>query len=60
MKEKMTEQTVRFNGLFRQLVSEMTQIEKINVPLIEKMLREMCALFRLSKTETYLYNSLED
>ena len=60
MKEKMTEQTVRFNGLFRQLVSEMTQIEKINVPLIEKMLMEMCALFRLSKTETYLYNSLED
>ncbi len=60
MKEKTTEQTERFNGLFRQLVSEMTQIEKINVPLIEKMLMEMCALFRLSKTETYLYNSLED
>ena len=60
MKEKMTEQKVRFNELFRQLVSEMTQIEKKNVPLIEKMLVEMCALFRLSKTETYLYNSLED
>ena len=60
MKDKMTEQTMRFNGLFRQLVSEMTKIEKINVPLIEKMLVEMCALFRLSKTETYLYNSLED
>jgi len=60
MKKKMAEQAARFNELFRQLVSAMTQIDEISIPQIEKLLVEMCSLFRLSKTETYLYNSLED
>jgi hypothetical protein len=38
----------------------MTQIDEISIPQIEKLLVEMCALFRLSRSETYLYNSLED
>ena len=60
MMEKNTEQETRFNELFKQLVSAMTQIEEINIPLIESLLVELCVLLRLSKAETFLYNSLED
>ena len=60
MMEKDTELATRFNELFKQLVSAMTQIDEISIPQIEKLLVEMCALFRLSRSETYLYNSLED
>ena len=34
MKEKNTERTARFNELFRQLVSAMSGLEAINIPLI--------------------------
>ena len=60
MKKKMAEQAVRFNELFRQLVSAMTQLDEINIPMIDSLLVELCAFFRLSRAETYLYNSLED
>ena len=60
MEKKNTEQTARFNELFKQLVSAMTDIETINVPLIESLLVELCVFFRLCKAETFLYNSLED
>ena len=55
-----TEQAARFKDLFIQLISVMTQIEGINVPLIESLLVELCVLLRLSKAETFLYNSLEE
>ena len=60
MEKKIPEQAMRFNELFCQLVSAMTQVDEVNFPEIENLLVEMCSLFRLSKTETYLYNSLED
>ena len=60
MKEQNTEQVARFKDLFLKLVSAMTQIEEINIPLIESLLVELCVLLRLSKAETFLYNSLED
>lgn len=60
MKKKNTEQEVRFNELFKQLVSAMSEIDEINIPLIESLLVELCVLLRLSKAETFLYNSLED
>lgn len=60
MEKKIPEQAMRFNELFCQLVSAMTQVDEVNFPEIENLLVEMCFLFRLSKTETYLYNSLED
>ena len=60
MKEQNSEQVARFKDLFLKLVSAMTQIEEINIPLIESLLVELCVLLRLSKVETFLYNSLED
>ena len=60
MKEKNTEQRTRFYELFTQLVSSMTDFEAINIPLIESLLVELCVLLRLSKAETFLYNSLEE
>ena len=60
MKEQNSEQVARFKDLFLKLVSAMTQIEEINIPLIESLLVELCVLLRLSKAETFLYNSLED
>jgi EAL domain-containing protein (putative c-di-GMP-specific phosphodiesterase class I)/GGDEF domain-containing protein len=60
MKEKNTEQRTRFYELFTQLVSAMTDFNAINVPLIESLLVELCVLLRLSKAETFLYNSLEE
>lgn len=51
---------MRFNELFKQLASAMTDIEAINIPLIESLLVELCVLLRLSKAETFLYNSLEE
>lgn len=53
MKKKNTEQEVRFNELFKQLVSAMSEIDEINIPLIESLLVELCVLLRLSKAETF-------
>lgn len=60
MEMNHSEQTARFKDLFVQLISAMTQIEDINIPLIESLLVELCVLLRLSKAETFLYNSLEE
>ena len=60
MVEKNTEQKIRFYELFAQLVSAMTDFDAINIPLIESLLVELCVLLRLSKAETFLYNSLEE
>ena len=60
MKEKNTEQRTRFYELFTQLVSAMTDFNAIDIPLIESLLVELCVLLRLSKAETFLYNSLEE
>ena len=60
MIEKNTEQKIRFYELFAQLVSAMTDFDAINIPLIESLLVELCVLLRLSKAETFLYNSLEE
>ena len=58
--ERKAEQTARFHELYLQLAAAITNIEAINIPLIESMLVELCVLFRLCKAETFLYNSLED
>ncbi len=58
--ERKAEQTARFHELYLQLATAITNIEAINIPLIESMLVELCVLFRLCKAETFLYNSLED
>ena len=60
MIEKNTKQKIRFYELFAQLVSAMTDFDAINIPLIESLLVELCVLLRLSKAETFLYNSLEE
>ena len=60
MIEKNTEQKIRFYELFAQLVSAMTDFDAINIPLIESLLVELCVLLRLSKAETFLYNSMEE
>lgn len=60
MKEKKEEQTARFQELYLQLATAMTNIEAIDIPLIESLLVELCVLFRLCKAETFLYNSLEE
>ena len=58
--ERKAEQTARFHELYLQLAAAITNIEAIDIPLIESMLVELCVLFRLCKAETFLYNSLED
>ena len=52
--------SLRFYELYEQLVSAMTAIDKVNIPLIEGLVIEICKMFRLSKGVTRLYRNAQE
>ncbi|MCR5148911.1 MAG: EAL domain-containing protein [Eubacterium sp.] len=51
------DQDLKFNTLFKSLVSAMTDIEKPDTNLIERLIIELCTMFRLSKAVTRVYRN---
>jgi EAL domain-containing protein (putative c-di-GMP-specific phosphodiesterase class I)/GGDEF domain-containing protein len=54
------ERSIRFYELFEQLTSAMTEIGRIDIPLIEKTLIDISLMFRLSKGVTRLYRNPQE
>ena len=55
-----TDKDSRFNQLFAQLVSAMTDINGVDVDKIENLLIELCLMFRLSKADTRVYKNPQE
>ena len=49
----------KFHILFEQLISEITSMEKPDIPKIEQILIEISSMYRLSMAETHLYRDSE-
>ena len=55
-----TDKDSRFNQLFAQLVSAITDINGVDVDKIENLLIELCLMFRLSKADTRVYKNPQE